>query len=308
MKQITVENLPSLKSLYLPINSLKSISLQNLVSLRDVTLDISRPLDTLVLDQLFNQLQHVEILTLKGYLFYVKLANLSNLKELSFEIRYITEDYFLELFKNVCKDLTKLSISFTFLTNERIIENLLNELSFPNLFHLSINTLGKIKRLEKKCFDGFPRLQSVNISNDKYKLEFDYDVFSNSKQLAKLELKNNGLTSLNKQLFLELINLEYLDLSCNNLCTIEDDTFSGLENLKRLDLSNNVLMSLSSRAFFGLGKLRELDLQKNQLRKFDEKIMESFVEIKIIYLSGNSIGNKNEISNKYKDSQIIFYF
>ena len=308
MKQITIENLPSLKSLYLPINSLKSISLQNLASLRDVTLDISRPLDTLVLDQLFNQLQHVELLTLKGSLFYVKLANLSNLKELSLEIQYIREDYFLELFKNVCKDLTKLSISFTFLTNERIIENLLNELSFPNLCHLSINTLGKIKRLEKKCFEGFPMLQSVNISNDKYKVELDCDVFSNSKQLVKLELKKNGLTSLNKQLFLELINLEYLDLSCNNLCTIEDETFSGLENLKRLDLSNNVLMNLSSRAFFGLGKLRELDLQKNQLRKFDEEIMESFVEIKIIYLSENSIGNKKEISNRYKDSKIIFYF
>ena len=118
-----------------------------------------------------------------------------------------------------------------------------------------------------------------------------------------------GCRTLDKRYFSALVNLEHLILRNAQIESIEDGTFLNLNKLIELDLSFNQLSKLDSKSFVGLGGLKQLNLSANKLPSFDLSILEdNLTQIERVDLSQNSIRNKEEILNRFKDSKITFEF
>ena len=115
----------------------------------------------------------------------------------------------------------------------------------------------------------------------------------------------NNITRLEKNMFDGFSMLQSLKVVLNmELKEIDKEAFSNLKNLRELELFSNNLSELHPELFSSLVNLEELNLSENKLRHFDLKIMDYIVNIKEINLDYNPIGNKEEILNRFKQSEI----
>ena len=110
----------------------------------------------------------------------------------------------------------------------------------------------------------YTNLKYLDLSNNGM-LSVDENVFASLPNLRVLNLKDNEINRIQHDTFRGLIALEELDLSGNELERIEGSPFSDLTKLQDLDLSDNVISSISETAFLGLNNLRSLSLTSNQL-------------------------------------------
>ena len=155
--------------------------------------------------------------------------------------------------------------------------------------------------------------------------DFNYDLFEN---IDDLEIYNmniskllcghnfssvkflviwgcNKITRLEKKIFDGFPMLQSLKVVSNSeLKTIDKEAFSNLKNLRELELFFNDLSELHTELFSSLVNLEELFLGYNKLKYFDLKIMDYIVNVKVINLVENPIGNKEEILNRFKHSEI----
>ena len=186
----------------------------------------------------------------------------------------------MDLFKTICNSLTELTIKLRNI-DDQFIAQLLRGHDFQNLSKLRINCT-EITRIEKKLFDGFPVLESLDLSFN-IKLEtVDSCAFSSLNKLKELSLNHNYLTSLHPE------------------------SFIGLSNLIKLDLSSNYLTNLEPQVFKDLANLKELDLYNNELTHFDLSIIEYIGRIDRINLSMNPIKNNKEILDHYNKKKFSF--
>ena len=95
------------------------------------------------------------------------------------------------------------------------------------------------------------------------------EAFSGLSQLEKLDLRENKLTKLPKEVFSGLSKLVILNLLHNRLTELPTEVFSGLPNLKALNLGGNQLTELAEEVFSGLSSLKTLNLMFNQLKEND---------------------------------------
>lgn len=151
---------------------------------------------------------------------------------------------------------------------------------------------GKFTKLENKYFKEFPKLQSLNITNN---ILADNNAFVSSTNLVHLDLSLNCIKSINQIQLSELINLETLILSRNRIECIEENAFLNLKNLKKLDLSFNRLSILNPRCFNGIENLKYLDLRYNNFTYFDPSTFDYICSIKQILLFHSPIFNLDEI-------------
>ena len=83
--------------------------------------------------------------------------------------------------------------------------------------------------------------------------------------VQELELSDNRLQSLEREMFSGLVNCNTLLLNNNNISLVEDQVFMNLIQLQILDLSNNQIGVLTKDTFFALANLRKLLLRGNLL-------------------------------------------
>ena len=250
--------------------------------------------------RIFEQLSSIKLLRMKGCLSNFNLDSLVNLEKLSLSGE-INDDFNFGLLENLSNHLQELSIDLKI--DDYQISKLLDGHNFPCFLTLNLKS-SKITKLEKKLFQGFPMLQTLNITyNEKFR-SIEYDSFSCLTNLVHFHLNNNCIEKLDNRTFSTLIHLEILNLSNNKIESIGENTFSNLKNLTFLDLSNNLLSTLNPQLFFGLGNLETLDLSHNKLTDFDMRILDNLGKLKIIYLYSNSISNQNAIREKFKGSKI----
>ena len=105
----------------------------------------------------------------------------------------------------------------------------------------------------------FPYLAKLDI-NDNPISSINKQWFAGKNALKELNMAQNKLESINSEDFLHLENLEILKLHHNNIRSLKEDTFSYLKSLRSLDLSNNYTQSVHSNAFRGLDRLEELNI------------------------------------------------
>lgn len=311
MGRVNLDGFRSLESLFLSLNSFECISLKNLPLLRHLEFELrySNQINNQINSniQFLDYLPTIEYLTLKGVLADFNLESLVKLKNLSL-IGLIDKQFNFDLFKNrLCFQLEQIWINAPNL-EDKCLSHMFFGCHFPILKSLLICASDYIENIEKKLFDGFPTLQALTISNHIRLGTIDQDAFSNLKQLIYLNLRDNCIQSFCKMHFSALEKLKYLRLSKNKLQRIEENLFSSLSNLKALDLSFNNLKVLNADLFSSLKNLKFLDLKKNELREFDLRILDYIKQIELIDLSGNQIGNKEEILNQTKESNIKFVF
>ena len=190
-------------------------------------------IDEKLVTSILEQVPYAEELYLEDYLYYFNLDSFFNLKQLSI-YDCIDKKFNFKLFKNLCKQLESIKISFYF--DEKTFFKLFDGYKFPYLVDLTIESLN-IKRLKKEFINRLPKPKRLNINH--CNVEFiEHDSFLNMQQL----------TSLN--------------LSKNRIWHIEKDAFSNLKNLQTLDLSYNKFKKFN-RNFIGLGKSVELKIEYN---------------------------------------------
>ncbi|KAH9510024.1 hypothetical protein Btru_044856 [Bulinus truncatus] len=93
------------------------------------------------------------------------------------------------------------------------------------------------------------RVQSVKLADD----------------IVSLDLSNNQLQHLTREMFQDFQSLVYLNLSNNNISLIENTTFTDLIYLEILDLSFNNINTFPWDSLNGLGKLSQLILNNNNI-------------------------------------------
>ena len=299
-----IEGLCSLETLGLKFHSLDKVKLRNLLSLRDLSLDLEEPITSEVLLKLVNKsLPNIEVLNLSGKFSFFRLDgdSFSNLKRVTL-FGILLDEFNLGLFNNLCNRLEDIIIGCANMDDE-FLAKLFYGRNFPYLRSLCISGT-TITKLEKKLFYRFATLQKLMISFNRELQIIDHDAFSNLTHLNSLYIRNNCIESIDSRLFSRLVNLESLNLSNNRLIVIKKSLFSNLHNLNILCLSDNYLGLLDPKSFVGLDNLKNLDVRGNRLRRFDLDILDNIPHIEEIDLSGNTIFNKEEIINRLLSSKI----
>ena len=238
LDRVNIEGLSSLKTLVLCLSSIEGISFGNQSSLKDLTLFKSEFNNDSII-KLHKMCSNIEELSLKGNFSSLSFDSFLNLKKLSV-IGSLLEDFDFELFKNICNQLEYLLIGFDNMHNDGICK-LLNGHNFTKVLTLNIFN-SKIKRLEKKLFEGFPKIQSLDIYKNKELKTIDKDAFSNLKNLKCLSLTfNEQLSELDPELFSCLENLEKLDLRYNKLTRFDLKIMDYIVKINEINLEDNGL-------------------------------------------------------------------
>ena len=93
--------------------------------------------------------------------------------------------------------------------------------------------LNEISYLDIECYFGLDVLQKLDLRNNA-------TTFNGLKQLSYLGLANNRLIYLDANSpFAQLVSLVYISLSLNELVSVDRNVFVGLLNLTRVDLDMN---------------------------------------------------------------------
>ena len=249
-------------------------------------------------------LPHIETLTLHGYLSNLNFDNLINLKNLALT-GYLMDDFNFDIFKNISNQLEEI-VLMSYNLNDKFFAQLFNGYNFPYLRGLSLAST-KISKFEKKSFDRFPMLQTLNLLNNRELRKIDHDAFSNLKHLLTLNLMYNCINSIEKSHFSSLTKLEILFLGGNPLGNIKKYVFSDLKSLRYLSLNNNQLTTIDPISFTGLNSLEFLSLINNTLTNFDFGILDKIGRIKEIDLSGNPIINKDITSYSLANGEKVLF-
>ncbi|CAG2213962.1 unnamed protein product [Mytilus edulis] len=105
--------------------------------------------------------------------------------------------------------------------------------------------------------------------------------------------KYQGYTSVPRNLPRDI---KKLDLSYNRLTSLDADEFYRYKYLEELIIDSNVIRMLHSNAFYGLSLLRHLSLSKNNLdvsKSYHHKVFESLQNLSVLDISKNMKRSKN---------------
>ncbi|KAK3612019.1 hypothetical protein CHS0354_021694 [Potamilus streckersoni] len=116
-------------------------------------------------------------------------------------------------------------------------------LGFDSLAYLDLSN-NHCSELSFHFFDYLPRLVILLVSNNLLGIVFSRDkdggIFQNLATLQHLDLSNNKITSINKNIFRGLVSIQILNIS-HNLLDLFIVNIGHMKNLRVLDLSQNML-------------------------------------------------------------------
>jgi Leucine rich repeat len=110
-----------------------------------------------------------------------------------------------------------------------------------------------------------------------------------------LTLKNRQIYQICSEAFVGFNQLGTLDLSHNSLTTLPKNLFKPLKNIERIDLEKNKLTTISFDEFVTNRKLKELNLRSNNIQKIDLIQHEGEFSIKKLWLNANNLTNIFEL-------------
>ncbi|GBP63967.1 Reticulon-4 receptor-like 2 [Eumeta japonica] len=107
--------------------------------------------------------------------------------------------------------------------------------------------------------------------------------------LQRLNLRATGLRALHADTFLELIILVEVDLADNDLATLPKELFRGNDRLRTVILTNNPLTALAADQFPPLPHLRMLFLDGCRLRTVDAHALRNLKALETVDLRANQL-------------------
>lgn len=153
---------------------------------------------------------------------------------------------------------------------------------------MSRNPLGEIPA---GALDRFAELQVLFLENAGLQT-LPAGTFQNLAKLVSISLgSNDGLRTLDEDLFEGLSALENLDLSRTGIETIEPGAFNGLSALRWLDIGNNSrLTTLPAGAFRGLSGLEVLPLDSTAVASIEPGAFEGMDALQHLIIEHSRIG------------------
>lgn len=132
-------------------------------------------------------------------------------------------------------------------------------------------------------------LETVDVSNNQL-TSLHRDVLRNCNKLDTLILANNTLSELPDTIFSEVTSsLTHLDMSGNFFTSLTSRLVSSLDSLVSLDVSQNEIESVHGQALNGLKNLQYLRLDGNRLPKLPRNLFRSTPNLHTIVLSDNAL-------------------
>lgn len=134
----------------------------------------------------------------------------------------------------------------------------------------------------------FVKLRVLDVSDNQIQ-SLDRDLFQRSIQLHTLNLGRNEIQKLPGNVFGDLTELRELRLNNNKFIDFSfgPSVFSQLRQLNILDLSNNTIIDIERHMFYGLESLIEINLSHNKLYILPYQVFESMNSIEVVDLSHN---------------------
>lgn len=115
--------------------------------------------------------------------------------------------------------------------------------------------------------------------------------FTGFSRLVILYMRENVISQIDDDAFVDLSILTDLDLSINELTNLSDHMFKGLSSLLHLYLEGNHIESISKSAFEPLKSLQEVDLSGNNLAQMSDivQVLQQVPLLKVLDLRDNQI-------------------
>ncbi|EGD75784.1 TKL protein kinase [Salpingoeca rosetta] len=110
-------------------------------------------------------------------------------------------------------------------------------------------------------------------------------------QLQSINLRSNGLESIDEGLFAAAPQLTTVDLSANRITNLPDNTFAHNPLLEVLGLHNNALTRVSARVFAGLSNLVNLRLGTNSIRSIEQGAFDDLTRLEQLNMHRNHIAS-----------------
>ena len=145
-----------------------------------------------------------------------------------------------------------------------------------------------IRRLDTSMVSSYRFLEFLDLRRNGM-LSVQANSFEQQQRLQELRLGQNQLTELEQGVFRGLRRLRVLDLSNNQLREVPDNVLRPLQMLTELDLSENRLAVLGRDSLAGAVSLRKLSLASNLLTAVPAAALQSLSELDDLSLAGNSI-------------------
>ncbi|XP_043205622.1 insulin-like growth factor-binding protein complex acid labile subunit [Amphibalanus amphitrite] len=145
-----------------------------------------------------------------------------------------------------------------------------------------------IRRLDTSMVSSYTHLEFLDMRRNGM-LSVQANSFERQQRLLELRLGQNQLGQLEEGVFNGLRRLRVLDLSANQLREVPDDALRPLQMLTDLDLSENRLAALSRDALSGAVSLRRLSLASNLLTAVPTEALQQLSQLDDLSLAGNSI-------------------
>lgn len=114
-------------------------------------------------------------------------------------------------------------------------------------------------------------------------------MFEQLQLLGLLDLSNNMISIVHRDVFYNLLNLVSLNLQDNNISNILSGTFRDLHQLKELLLVNNPIQKLLKGSFEGLSSLPSLVLSQKSIYYVEDGCFSDLRSLKRLNISHNSL-------------------
>ncbi|XKL61644.1 hypothetical protein PGB90_001477 [Kerria lacca] len=149
-------------------------------------------------------------------------------------------------------------------------------------------------------FRGLPQLKFLDLSDNNI-WSLPRELFCPLPTLTHLNLSSNRLQNVGELSFSDWgngpsapgkrcnVGLELLDLSDNEISLLPDNGFTSLRSLQKFYLQNNLISTMADRAFVGLVSLQYLNISNNRLSSLPPELFQSTRNLKEVHLFNNSI-------------------
>ncbi|EEZ97737.1 protein artichoke [Tribolium castaneum] len=210
----------------------------------------------------------------------------------------------LVLAKNVIRELPPASFQhFQHLSHLDLTRNLLTTLNSDAFVGLE-TTLKELHLPQNKISTitgptlSLLKLETLDLS-DNHLTELSRNVFGMLPQLRFLNLSHNShLASIPSNLLHKLPNLEVFDLSYTGLRILTGDFFAKSSKLRRVYLHNNAISELGDGVFANLPNLTSIDLSSNHINNIKQGAFVNIMNLKELVLRGNQLSSfKGEFFN-----------
>ncbi|CRL00120.1 CLUMA_CG013400, isoform A [Clunio marinus] len=265
---VVFDDLQNLRQLYLEGNLIVTIWVWTFARMPKLQIiNLAENAITGVVDRSFTALESLKYLNLSDnkipYIGPWSFAGGSKIELETIDLSYnsITIMYPISLHEMI----HALSLDLSFNKISEIYEK--NFLKTTNLQMLNLQD-NQIKKIAPKSFAKLTQLMTLDLSNNKLE-NFDVTLFDGNSfednRLRKLNLRNNLIKNVNKELFLLFNFLNNLDISENKLKTIPDDFLKTNKYLMSLNVASNQIEFFPSNFFTSLTFLKEFDVHNNQI-------------------------------------------